>query len=125
MALPWFAIVILGAGTLIAAGVWILGARLRVARGEEAIPPFRTMAIRGLVTPIALGLMAADFTRSTSTWMLWVGLVLGSWLATLVVVRAVLRVMFERRVPAAEAAPASAASNVVDLRKMQAEGASA
>jgi hypothetical protein len=57
--------------------------------------------------------------------MLWVGLVLGSWLATLVVVRAVLRVMFERRVPAAEAAPTSVAPGVVDLRKMQAEGASA
>lgn len=87
MALPWFAIIILGAGAFIAAAVWILGARLRVARGEEAIPPFRTMLVRGLVTPAALSLMAADFATSGTTWALWLALVIGSWMATLVVVR--------------------------------------
>lgn len=90
MALPWFAIIILGAGALIAASVWVLGARLRVARGEAALPPFRTMLVRGMVTPLALSLMAADFATTQSTWALWLALVFGSWLATLVVVRMIL-----------------------------------
>lgn len=93
MGLPTFAIAILAAGLIIAAAVWTIGARVRHSHGEPAVASFAAMLLRGLFLPIALILMAADFTSSVTTWMVWSGLVLGTWLATLIVVRSVLGVV--------------------------------
>lgn len=87
---PNYAYVVVAAVLGVSALVWTVGARLRVRRGEEALPTFRSMMGRGLFAPTAMIFMAADFGIGPTSWVVWVGMVFGSWLVTLSIVRVAL-----------------------------------
>lgn len=88
---PNYALLVLVLALGVSAVVWTVGARLRARRGGTPLPGFRSMMGRGLLVPTAMILIAADFAQTPKAWVAWIGLVFGSWLVTLAVVRGVNR----------------------------------
>lgn len=124
---PTYALVVLVAVLGISAVVWTLGVRLRARRGEAPLPPMRTMMGRGLVAPTALIFMAADFATAPASFATWVGIVFGSWMVTLVVVRTVNRIIgFDvKAAPAANAPVAEVVQDYVSEPRREALASSA